>query len=116
MRVILSSLLLLLVVGGIHGYGNFKSYNNEARKKFQAKTESKLNEVDSADLHWARSRSPAVANKVHPPKAYDPTWGSLDSRPLPPWYDQSKIGIFIHWGVFSVPGLGSEWFWKQWTG
>uniref|UniRef100_T1IV28 Putative alpha-L-fucosidase n=1 Tax=Strigamia maritima TaxID=126957 RepID=T1IV28_STRMM len=45
---------------------------------------------------------------------YDPTWESLDARPLPTWYDQAKIGIFIHWGVFSVPSFGSEWFWNAW--
>lgn len=42
---------------------------------------------------------------------YEPTWGSLDSRPLPAWFDEAKFGIFIHWGVFSVPSFGSEWFW-----
>src|SRR5579872_4284934 len=31
---------------------------------------------------------------------------SLDSlnRPLPAWYDDAKLGIFIHWGLYSVPG------------
>lgn len=33
-------------------------------------------------------------------------------------YDQSKVGIFIHWGVYSVPafgtGLSAEWFWTIW--
>ena len=47
---------------------------------------------------------------------YQPTWDSLDSRPIPSWFDDSKIGIFIHWGVFSVPGYGSEWFWANWNG
>ncbi|KAJ4431861.1 hypothetical protein ANN_20467 [Periplaneta americana] len=47
---------------------------------------------------------------------YDPTWDSLDSRPLPQWYDDAKFGIFIHWGVFAVPGFGSEWFWNSWKG
>lgn len=47
---------------------------------------------------------------------YEPNWQSLDSRPLPDWYDEAKIGIFIHWGVFSVPGFGSEWFWWNWQG
>lgn len=47
---------------------------------------------------------------------YKPTWDSLDSRPLPQWYDEAKFGIFIHWGVFSVPSFGSEWFWNQWKG
>ncbi|XP_067001183.2 alpha-L-fucosidase [Anabrus simplex] len=47
---------------------------------------------------------------------YEPTWESLDSRPLPAWYDEAKIGIFIHWGLFSVPSFGSEWFWAYWRG
>lgn len=45
--------------------------------------------------------------------AYEPTWESLDSRPLPSWYPDAKFGIFLHWGVFSVPAYGSEWFWKN---
>ena len=45
---------------------------------------------------------------------YKPTWPSIDSRPIPPWYDEAKFGIFIHWGVFSVPSFGSEWFWSRW--
>ena len=28
---------------------------------------------------------------------------ALKSRPRPEWYDNAKLGIFIHWGVFSVP-------------
>lgn len=52
---------------------------------------------------------------------YEPNWESLDARPLPTWYDQSKFGIFIHWGVFSVPSYGGgssagEWFWWDWRG
>ncbi|XP_026470444.1 alpha-L-fucosidase-like [Ctenocephalides felis] len=45
---------------------------------------------------------------------YEPTWGSLDSRPIPNWYDEAKIGIMLHWGVYSVPDRGSEWFWFNW--
>ncbi|NXD62540.1 FUCO2 fucosidase, partial [Eolophus roseicapillus] len=45
---------------------------------------------------------------------YEPTWGSLDARPLPAWFDEAKFGVFIHWGVFSVPSFGSEWFWWYW--
>ena len=45
---------------------------------------------------------------------YTPTWDSLDSRPLPSWYDQAKVGIFLHWGVYSVPSFGDEWFWTRW--
>ncbi|GAB6020414.1 hypothetical protein CHUAL_003113 [Chamberlinius hualienensis] len=45
---------------------------------------------------------------------YTPDWPSLDTRPLPEWYDKAKFGIFLHWGVFSVPGFKSEWFWNDW--
>lgn len=47
---------------------------------------------------------------------YTADWDSLDARPLPTWYDDVKIGIFLHWGVFAVPGFGSEWFWSYWNG
>ena len=47
---------------------------------------------------------------------YDPSWESLDSRPIPTWYDEAKFGIFMHWGVYSVPSFYSEWFWWCWKG
>lgn len=37
-------------------------------------------------------------------KKYEPTWESLDSRPLPKWYDEAKVGIFMHFGPYAVPG------------
>ncbi|KAH7713797.1 Protein W03G11.3 [Aphelenchoides avenae] len=46
---------------------------------------------------------------------YEATWESTDSRPLPRWYDESKFGIFCHWGIFSVPAYSSEWFWWNWV-
>ncbi|KAF0295237.1 Alpha-L-fucosidase [Amphibalanus amphitrite] len=45
---------------------------------------------------------------------YEPTWDSLDTRPIPGWYDEAKFGIFIHWGLYSVPSFGDEWFWDFW--
>ncbi|XP_046569367.1 alpha-L-fucosidase-like [Haliotis rubra] len=60
------------------------------------------------------------ANSLHyeatPEVRYEPTWESLDSRPIPSWFDEAKVGVFIHWGVFSVPSFGSEWFWEYWEG
>jgi alpha-L-fucosidase len=37
-------------------------------------------------------------------KKYEPTLASLDTHPLPQWYANAKLGIFIHWGLYSVPG------------
>jgi alpha-L-fucosidase len=49
---------------------------------------------------------------------YEATWESIDSRPNPVWFDEAKFGIFIHWGVYSVPGWGpkgkyAEWYWSD---
>jgi alpha-L-fucosidase len=54
---------------------------------------------------------------------YEPTWESIDKRPIPPWYDDDKFGIFIHWGVYSVPAYAdphskvgesyAEWYWNH---
>ena len=35
---------------------------------------------------------------------YEPTLDSLNRHPLPQWYADAKLGIFIHWGLYSVPG------------
>ena len=47
-------------------------------------------------------------------REYTPDWSSLDQRPTPAWFDESKIGIFIHWGLFSVPSVASEWYRLAW--
>lgn len=41
---------------------------------------------------------------------YKDTWESLSQYRVPDWYKDSKFGIFIHWGVYSVPAFGSEWY------
>ena len=51
-------------------------------------------------------------------KTYQPNWASLDSRPTPQWYLDAKFGVFIHWGVYSVPAWGktgeyAEWYWNH---
>lgn len=34
---------------------------------------------------------------------YQPSWESLDKRPVPEWWKDAKFGIFIHWGLYAVP-------------
>jgi alpha-L-fucosidase len=41
---------------------------------------------------------------------FRPDWESLKSYRVPDWYQDAKFGIFIHWGVYSVPAFGSEWY------
>jgi len=52
-----------------------------------------------------------------------PQLGILDKRPTPAWFDEAKFGIFIHWGVYSVPAFAdprskigetyAEWYWNH---
>lgn len=60
-------------------------------------------------------------------KKYEANWSSLDKRQVPQWFTDSKFGIFIHWGVYSVPAWApadisvgknfgqkfSEWYWHR---
>ncbi len=41
---------------------------------------------------------------------YRADWESLRHYEAPDWYKDAKFGIFIHWGVYSVPAFGSEWY------
>src|SRR6266436_2886487 len=34
---------------------------------------------------------------------YEPTWESLMRHQAPAWFQDAKLGIFIHWGLYSVP-------------
>ncbi len=47
-------------------------------------------------------------------KNYEPNWESLDSRSTPQWYKDAKFGIFIHWGLYSVPAWGPKGSYAEW--
>jgi len=47
-------------------------------------------------------------------QTYQPNWTSLDARPTPQWFKDVKFGIFIHWGVYSVPGWSSKGQYAEW--
>ena len=41
---------------------------------------------------------------------FQPNWDSLKNYKIPDWYQDAKFGIFIHWGLYSVPAFGNEWY------
>jgi len=45
---------------------------------------------------------------------YTPSWESIDRRPIPSWYREAKFGIFIHWGVYSVPAFAVKGQYAEW--
>ena len=43
--------------------------------------------------------------------AYTADWESLAKhKEAPEWFRDAKFGIYFHWGVYSVPAFGSEWY------
>ncbi|MEM9940063.1 MAG: alpha-L-fucosidase [Planctomycetota bacterium] len=44
---------------------------------------------------------------------FESNWSSLEKYEIPQWYKDAKFGIFIHWGAYSVPAFGSEWYPRQ---
>ena len=49
-------------------------------------------------------------DKVDQQGPFRPDWESLQKYEVPEWYKDAKFGIFIHWGVYSVPAFGNEWY------
>ncbi|GAB3216466.1 alpha-L-fucosidase [Kineococcus gypseus] len=41
---------------------------------------------------------------------YTDEWSSLSRYSPPRWYEDAKFGIFVHWGVYSVPAFRNEWY------
>jgi len=66
----------------------------KASSKYDSQRAALLNVVDSVDR-----QGPFRAD-----------WESLQKYEAPEWYRDAKFGIFIHWGAYSVPAFGSEWY------
>lgn len=88
--------------------------------KHQSIHQAVNNYVDQSHNHKSDAQVIDQSTKQAPKQRYEPNWASLDTRPLPEWYDDAKFGIFIHWGVYSVPswapvGQYAEWYWYHLT-
>jgi alpha-L-fucosidase len=66
----------------------------KASSKYDAERDAVLKEVDKVD-----QQGPFRAD-----------WESLQKYEVPEWYKDAKFGIFIHWGVYSVPAFSNEWY------
>ena len=46
--------------------------------------------------------------------AYDALVEKITTRPYPQWFKDAKLGIFIHWGLYSVPSYGGKESYAEW--
>ena len=73
-------------------------------------------------LHALRSRlatlillltlSPAVLQAQS--GTVQPNWQSINQRPYPQWFTEARLGIFVHWGLYSVPAYASKEGYGEW--
>lgn len=64
----------------------------------------------SSKYDTARGAILKRVDEVNAKGSFRPDWESLQQFEVPEWYKDAKFGIFIHWGVYSVPAFGSEWY------
>jgi alpha-L-fucosidase len=57
-----------------------------------------------------RNRLLAEEEKQENDGPYRADWATLMKYEQPQWYKDAKFGIFIHWGVYSVPAAENEWY------
>ncbi|WP_022902391.1 alpha-L-fucosidase [Curtobacterium sp. B8] len=64
---------------------------------------------EPVDVH-DNSEALAAVRAVIAAGPYDATWESLQRYTPPRWYQDAKFGVFLHWGVYSVPAFRNEWY------
>ena len=79
--------------------------------------QQKVDAVDLLAIHEnSRVTMPMSREQIEwmPQGPYQANWQSIaEHYRVPEWFKDAKFGIFIHWGVYSVPATGSEWYPKH---
>ena len=90
-----------------------------AARSTQRTAPTKSEDAQRIDQTWQSANSKydsqrnALLKEVHSrvnDGPYRADWQSLQRYEAPDWYKDAKFGIFIHWGIYSVPAYGSEWY------
>ena len=101
--------LCLLVLAAFPLFAQTQSSNAPTA---QAPAETLAAEWQSASARYDNQRA-AILNDVDRgghDGPFRPDWDSLSKFEVPQWYKDAKFGIFIHWGLYSVPAFGNEWY------
>eukprot|EP01114_Cavostelium_apophysatum_P007332 TRINITY_DN1941_c0_g1_i2.p1 TRINITY_DN1941_c0_g1~~TRINITY_DN1941_c0_g1_i2.p1 ORF type:complete len:541 (-),score=92.73 TRINITY_DN1941_c0_g1_i2:1396-3018(-) len=130
---VLGMLIAVLYMDPLHNANAAETHQLKSRVKQLSKELDHFRKSGSKSHHSSGHTSKNVVHEVPDVVAelqrgaetgpWKPIWGSLNSRPLPDWYLDAKFGIFIHWGVYSVPSWadwnhfkyspGAEWYWSD---
>lgn len=102
--------------------------SHESRNDHESRTDAKTDRrtlLQSMGIMATLAAGAGTASARDPPEknhgdvddnepTYEPTWESLEQHEVPDWYHDAKLGIFIHWGAYSVPGWGEVGEYAEW--
>jgi alpha-L-fucosidase len=86
------------------------SQNTQATSSQEAQVIDKIWQHASAGYDSHRAALLQDVHRIAAAGPYRADWLVLQKYETPDWYKDAKFGIFIHWGVYSVPAFGSEWY------
>lgn len=72
-----------------------------------------MNQTDSIEVQYSNGDMQHALSQIDTviqQGTYKDTWQSLQQHVEPKWFINAKFGIFVHWGVYSVPAFGNEWY------
>ncbi|HEY1987344.1 MAG TPA: alpha-L-fucosidase [Terracidiphilus sp.] len=102
-------LFLLLIASSVYGQGPADPLAPTRDTKSAVQIDKEWQQsVSKYDVE--RNRLLAEADRQANDGPYRPDWATLNNYQQPQWYKDAKFGIFIHWGVYSVPAAENEWY------
>ena len=102
---------VILFAGILTGFHAVRAQTSTApTKQLPAAEEDREWSRASAKYDGARNQILKDVDQISQEGPFTPDWELLKTYQEPEWYKDAKFGIFIHWGVYSVPAFGSEWY------
>jgi len=102
--------LAVLLLIPVHVLGQNASSNTKATNSQSPREMDQAWQRASSKYDGARKALLDGVEKTIEAGPYRADWESLRHYEAPDWYKDAKFGIFIHWGVYSVPAFGNEWY------
>ncbi len=102
---------LAVIALGVSAIANLHGQNANSPSASQGPTTiDQLWQKASSKYDPERAALLKQVDEVNHQGPFRPDWESLEKYEAPDWYRDAKFGIFIHWGVYSVPAFGNEWY------
>src|SRR5271169_4157974 len=105
--------LVLLLLGPLRVLAQDLSSNTMPTASRSAQDIDQVWQKASSKYDIARQELLSDVERVAKVGPFRPDWEALRHYEVPDWFKDAKFGIFIHWGVYSVPAFGSEWYPRQ---